>query len=74
MKNISVIGAGTMGNGVNGQIKIITMIVDGGNSVVTPANLTGGSTITFQDVGDTVTCLFTNNSWVVISNVGCAIA
>ena len=63
-----------MADGVNGQIKIITMIVDGGNSVVTPANLTGGSTITFQDVGDTVTCLFTNSSWVVISNVGCAIA
>ena len=66
--------AGAMANGINGQIKIITMIVDGGNSVVTPANLTGGSTITFQDVGDTVTCLFTNNNWVVISNVGCAIA
>ena len=57
--------AGAMADGVNGQIKIITMIVDGGNSVVTPANLTGGSTITFQDVGDTVTCLFTNSSWVV---------
>jgi len=71
--------AGTMGNGVNGQIKIITMIVDGGNSVITPthngsSNMLGGSTITFQDVGDTVTCLFTNNNWVVISNVGCAIA
>jgi len=55
------------------------MIVDGGNSVITPthngsSNMLGGSTITFQDVGDTVTCLFTNNNWVVISNVGCAIA
>jgi hypothetical protein len=66
--------AGSMANGTNGQIKILTMITDGGNSVVTPAALTGATTITFQDVGDTVTCLFTNSSWLVISNVGCAVA
>ena len=36
-------------DGVNGQIKIITMIVKGGsnNSVVTPTNLTG-TQITFD--------------------------
>jgi hypothetical protein len=66
--------AGTMADGTNGQIKIITMIADGGDSVITPTNLAGGTTITFDDVGDTVTCLFTNSNWVVISNVGCTIA
>jgi hypothetical protein len=63
-----------MADGTNGQIKIITMIADGGDSVITPTNLAGGATITFDDVGDTVTCLFTNSNWVVISNVGCTIA
>ena len=68
--------AGAMANGTNGQIKILTMIVKGGsnNSVVTPANLTGYSTITFNSVGDTVTCLFTNSSWVVIANNGAVLA
>jgi len=68
--------AGAMADGVNGQIKILTMIVKGGsnNSVVTPANLTGGSTITFDAVGDTATCVFTNNSWVVIALNGAVVA
>ena len=66
--------AGTMANGTNGQIKVITMIADGGDSVITPANLAGGTTITFNDVGDTVVCLFTNSNWVVISNVGATVA
>tara|TARA_R110000772_G_scaffold3200_2_gene11586 strand:+ start:479 stop:925 length:447 start_codon:yes stop_codon:yes gene_type:complete len=65
--------AGAMANGTNGQIKIITMITDQGNSVVTPAALAGYTTITFDDIGDSVTCLFTNGSWVVISNVGCTL-
>lgn len=65
---------GGMANGTNGQIKIITMIVDGGNCVITPTALTGGTTITFDDVGDTVTCLFTNSSWVVIANNGATVA
>jgi len=66
--------AGAMANGTNGQIKIITMITDGGDSVITPAALTGYSTITLNDVGDTVVCLFTNSSWVVISNMGATLA
>jgi O-acetylhomoserine/O-acetylserine sulfhydrylase-like pyridoxal-dependent enzyme len=66
--------AGTMANGTNGQIKIITMIVDGGNSVITPTNLAGGTTITFDDVGDTAMLIFTNSNWVLISNNGCTVA
>lgn len=68
--------AGAMADGVNGQIKVITMIVKGGsnNSVVTPTNLTGGTTITFDAVGDTATCIFTNSSWVVIALNGAVVA
>ena len=66
--------AGAMANGTNGQIKIITMITDGGNSVVTPAALAGYSTITFNDVGDSATLVFTNSMWVLLSHVGCTLA
>ena len=66
--------AGSMANGTNGQIKIITMIADGGDSVITPTNLANGSTITFNDVGDTAMLIFTNTNWVVVSNNGCSIA
>ena len=66
--------AGALADGTNGQIKIITMIADGGNSVITPTNFANGSTITFNDVGDTAMCIFTNSKWVLVSNNGCAIA
>jgi len=66
--------AGSMANGTNGQIKIITMKADGGDSVITPAALAGYSTITLNDVGDTVTLIFTNSNWVIISNMGATLA
>jgi len=66
--------AGAMANGTNGQIKIITMITDGGNSVVTPAALAGYTNITFNDVGDSATLVFTNSMWVLLSHVGCTLA
>jgi len=65
--------AGAMANGTNGQIKIITMITDGGNSVVTPAALAGYTNITFNDVGDSATLVFTNSKWVLLSHVGCTL-
>ena len=66
--------ASGLANGNNGQVKIITMIDDGGDSVITPTSLAGGSTITFADVGDTVTLCFTNSTWVVIGIHGATIA
>ena len=66
--------AGSLADGTNGQIKIITMIADGGNSVITPSNFANGSTITFEDVNDTVTLIFTNSNWVVLANNGATIA
>jgi len=66
--------AGALADGTNGQIKIITMIADGGDSVITPSNFANGSTITFADVNDTVTLIFTNSNWVVLANNGATIA
>ena len=64
--------AGTIANGTNGQIKVITMIVDGGNSVISPSgsNASGWTSITFADVGDTVTLIFTNSKWHVLASYG----
>ena len=42
------------------------MIDDDGDATVTPDNLTGGTDITFDDVGDTAIVLFTNSAWVMI--------
>ena len=66
--------AGALANGTNGHIKILTMIADGGNSVVTPANANGFSTITFADVGDTATLIFTGNKWNILSSHSVTIA
>jgi len=66
--------AGALADGTNGQIKIITMITDGGNSVVTPTNANGFSTVTFADVGDTATLIFTGNKWNIISSHSVTIA
>lgn len=66
--------AAGLADGAQGQIKIITLISDGGDSVITPSNFANGSTITFADVNDTVTLIFTNSNWVVLSNNGATIA
>ena len=66
--------AGALADGTNGQIKIITMITDGGNSVVTPTNANGFSTVTFADVGDTATLIFTGSKWNIISSHSVTIA
>jgi hypothetical protein len=66
--------AGTFADGTNGQIKIITLIADGGDSVITPTNFANGTTITLDDAGDSVTLVFTNSKWLVLANNGCTIA
>ena len=64
----------TLANGTAGQVKIITMITDGGDATLTPANLQGGTTLTFNDVGDTVTLVFNGTKWVVMANNGATLA
>lgn len=66
--------AGALADGTNGQIKILTMIADGGDSVVTPANANGFTTVTFADVGDTATLIFTGSKWNVVASHGVTVA
>ena len=47
----------TLADGVEGQLKFIVMITDGGDGTLTPTNFGSGSTITFNDAGDTATLL-----------------
>ena len=64
----------TMAAGQNGQEKTITMITDGGDCVVTVTNLAGGTTLTFNDVFDSITLKYLNSLWTPISNIGVTIA
>jgi hypothetical protein len=65
----------TLADGSNGQLKFLTMTVDGGgDAVITPTNLLGGSVLTFADVGDSVILLFTGSNWVIMSNNGVIIS
>jgi hypothetical protein len=64
----------TLADGTQGQTKQIVMITDGGDGTLTPANLAGGSTITFNDVGDTVSLMFLNSAWHIMSYFGVTIA
>ena len=65
----------TLANGANGQIKIITMVADGGDGTLTPTTFANGSTITFNDVGDSVLLVYNSTGgWAAVSNVGCTIA
>ena len=68
---------GALAAGIVGQTKYITMIsTTGGNFVVTPAILNGGTTLTFANDGDACTLLYTDgtNGWSVVGNNGVAVA
>ena len=61
----------TLADGQVGQIKVIIMIVDGGDGTLTPTTLLGGSTITFADAGDAVVLLWVATlGWVRIAQGG----
>lgn len=66
----------TLANGIAGQLKIITMIVDGGDATLTPTTKTGFSTITFNDVGDGCVLVYADDTrgWMVVGNNGCTLA
>lgn len=64
----------TLADGVVGQIKIIAMIVDGGDATLTPTTLATGTTITFNDINDNITLLYTTNGWLNTANQGTTIA
>ena len=67
----------TLANGTTaGQIKIITMVADGGGTAtVTPATFANGTNIAFADVNDTVMLVWANTiGWVLVSNSGAVVA
>lgn len=65
----------TLADGVVGQIKIIVMKADGGDGTITPATFAGGTTITMNDVGDSVMLTYaTTIGWVLIANNGFTVA
>jgi hypothetical protein len=73
---ITTTGSATLsfGDGVQGQEKTLTMITDGGDAVLTPSSTAGFTTITFNDVGDTVRLIFLNTKWRILSNYGATVA
>ena len=61
----------TLANGANGQLLTIVMVADGGDGTLTPTTKTGFTTLTFGDVGDSVTLqYFTTLGWMIVSNNG----
>ena len=57
----------TLADGTEGQIKVISMKVNGGNGTVTPTNFVNGTSILFNDVQDTVTLLYQTTGWVLLA-------
>jgi|TARA_B110000444_G_C18797359_1_gene575608 hypothetical protein len=77
----STTATGTLADGTNGQIKIITMTTapsTGSSFVITVTNYGTSSTaanqITLNAQGESVICLFTNSKWYVVSNVNATLA
>ncbi len=61
--------AGTLADGVvKGQLKKIQMVTDAGDGTLTPSHLSGGTTITFADIGDYVILYFNGTSWVMLES------
>ena len=65
----------TLANGVDGQRLTIVHDVDGGSGVLTPTTKTGFSTVTFTNVGETVSLVYvTTRGWMVTGSYLATIA
>ena len=66
----------TVADGANGQIKTIINISTGGsNSVnIVPSNLRGGTTVTLNAPGETVSLMFKNSNWNIIAGNGYSVS
>ena len=66
----------TLADGANGQMKtIINVSTAGTNAItITPANFRGGSNVTLNAVGETVTLIFKNSNWNVMGGHGFVVA
>ena len=72
----SAVGNLSLADGAEGQIKTFINVSTSGtnNVVITPTNLRGGTTITLNAEGETVTCMFKNAKWNVLACNGYAVA
>jgi len=65
----------TLAAGTDGQVKVFAMSADSGDMVITVTNAgwksSGTGTITFNDIGDACTLLYSNSKWYCIGNNGC---
>ncbi len=57
----------TLADGYEGQRKTLIMTADNNDGVLTPTNLFGGTTITFNDVNDWAELKFANGEWMMIA-------
>ena len=55
----------TLADGTEGQVKIISMKVDGGDAIVTPDNFVGYTSVRLNNVHDNFTLLYQSNGWVI---------
>ncbi len=68
-------GTYTLANGVDGQVKIILLDVDGGDATVSPTTSTGFTSIVFDNAGDAVTLVYaTTRGWICVGNNGGALS
>jgi hypothetical protein len=70
LTSTGVLDALTLANGTAGQIKYIVHQVDGGSAVLTPTSKIGFTTITFTNVGDSVTLIYTAAGWAIVGVFG----
>ena len=64
----------TLANGVVGQFKTIVHTVDGGSAVLTPTTKIGFTTITFTNVGESATLVYTAAGWAIVALNGAVAA
>jgi len=62
----SVNGVITIPTGVEGQLKIVTMISTVGGDYTLHGNVAGSANVNFNNIGDTATLLYINSKWFVI--------
>ena len=64
----------TLANGAAGQFKTIVHAVDGGSAVLTPTTKVGFTTITFTNVGESATLVYTAAGWAIVALNGAVAA
>ena len=70
IETTGVADAFVMGDGyIKGQVKRVVHYIDGGSAVLTPSNLSGGTTLTFTTVGEFVEMYWNGTDWFVY-NIG----